>query len=180
MKIEFTGRQTEIAEPLRLLAERKLEKLARVLPGITRVHVVFAADKHRQAVEVTVHSRNLDLTAAEASTDFAASLTAVANKLNRQAQRHQGKLQERKRRPLVRAAGLSRGRDGAPAPRDDGAPRVIRSRRFVAKPMTVDEAALEVDRASDGFFVFRDAATERVSVLYRRRDGNLGLIDPGL
>lgn len=180
MKIEFTGRQTEVPKPLRLLAERKLHKLARVLPGITRVHVVFSVDKHRQAVEVTVHSRNRDLTAAEESTDFATSLAAVANKLQRQAERHQGKLQERKRRPLVRAAGLSRAAGGPPEAPDEAPPRVIRSRRFVAKPMTVDEAALEVDRAADGFLVFRDAATERVSVLYRRRDGNLGLIEPGL
>lgn len=179
MKIEFTGRQTEVPKPLRQLAERKLQKLAKVLPGITRVHVVFSIDKHRQAVEVTVHSRNLDLTAADDSPDFASSLTAVANKLNRQAERHQGKLQERKRRPLVRGSALS-DRAAASTTRDDAGPRVIRSRRFVAKPMTVDEAALEVDRATDGFLVFRDAVTERVSVLYRRRDGNLGLIDPEL
>jgi putative sigma-54 modulation protein len=55
---------------------------------------------------------------------------------------------------------------------------VIRSRRFVTKPMTVDEAVLEMDASGDGLLVFRDAANERVKVLYRRKDGNLGLIEP--
>jgi putative sigma-54 modulation protein len=177
MKIEFTGRQTEVPEPVRLLAERKLQKLAKVLRGITRVHVVLSVDKHRQGVEVTVHSPHLDLTAAEETSDFASSLTAVMNKLNRQAQRHMGKLQERKRRPLREKATTRREPVASDPPRA-GAQRVIRSRRFVTKPMTVDEAVLEVERALDGFVVFRDAVTERLNVLYRRRDGNLGLIEP--
>jgi putative sigma-54 modulation protein len=65
-------------------------------------------------------------------------------------------------------------------PRDgDGiGPRVIRSRRFVVRPMSVEQAVLEVDRHEDGLVVFRDSATERVNVLYRRRDGRLGLIEP--
>jgi putative sigma-54 modulation protein len=62
--------------------------------------------------------------------------------------------------------------------KSDRVPRVVRSRRFPAKPMTVDEAAIEVLSRDEGFLVFRDARTERVSVLYRRKDGNLGLIEP--
>jgi len=178
MRIEFTGRQTEVPKELRQLAERKLQKLAKVLHGITNVHVVLSADKHRQIAEVTVHSSHLDLTAAEESGDFGSSLATVVEKLTRQAQRHLGKLRERKRRAPARATALWSGVLASAATSEDRGPRVIRSRRFVAKPMTVDEAALEVQRADDGFLVFRDATTERVSVLYRRRDGNLGLIEP--
>ena len=64
------------------------------------------------------------------------------------------------------------------SPAEVGGPRVIRSRSFVVKPMTVDVAVLEVGSSEDGFLVFRDAATERVTVLYKRRDGNLSLIEP--
>jgi putative sigma-54 modulation protein len=176
LRVEYTGRHVEVPADVRKLGDRKIRKLARVLRGITDVHVVLAADKHRQSAEVTVHSPHLDLAAKEESTDFGVSLTAVMEKLIRQAERHTGKRRVRKggTSPRVRAA--------APEPplspsREEAAPRVIRTRRFAVKPMTVEEAALELGAGGDGVVVFRDAATERVSVLYRRKDGNLGLIE---
>jgi putative sigma-54 modulation protein len=179
MRIEYTGRQTEVDAELRNLCERKLGKLAKVLHGITDAKVVLSADKHRQIAEVSVHSPHLTLTAADESSDLGASLTTVIDRLTRQAQRHVGKRQERKRRGPSRATALWSGILGAgSAGPSERSPRVIRSRRFVVKPMTVDEAILEVGEGDEGLLVFRNAATERVNVLYRRRDGNLGLIEP--
>jgi putative sigma-54 modulation protein len=175
MVVEFTGRQVEIAPRVRAQAERKIAKLARVLPGITHVRVVVSADKHRQRAEVTVHSRNLDLVANEAADDAGAAVSAVIDKLTRQAQRHKDKLRGGKRRTSVRAVAP---RPAAPATPAEGAPRVIRSRRYVAKPMTLDDAALLVHHDGDGVLVFRDARTRRLGVLFRRRDGNIGLIEP--
>jgi putative sigma-54 modulation protein len=176
MRIEFTGRHREVPDQIRALTERKLRKLARVLPRITDVHVILAADRHRQSAEVTVHSSHLTLAAADESGDMAGAISTVIEKLTRQAQRHVGKLRERKRQPTSRETALWAGvlKGGVAGE----APRVIRSQRFVVKPMTVEEAALEVDGREEGFLVFRDAATERVNVLYRRKDGNLGLIEP--
>jgi putative sigma-54 modulation protein len=177
MRIEFTGRHADVPPEIRSLADRKLRKLAKVLRGITDVHVVVARDKHRRNAEVTVHSPHLTLTAADESADIALSVATVIDRLTRQAQRHMGRIRERKRRgsrtmPLASEA-------AAPSlPRSEARPRVIRSRRFLVKPMTVDEAVLEVGASDDGLLVFRDAVTERVSVLYRRKDGNLGLIEP--
>lgn len=177
MRIEYTGRQLEVTPQLRDLTERKLRKLSKVLHDVTHVHVVMAADKHRQIAEVGVQSKNLSLTATEESGDIAVSLATVLDKLTRQAQRHMGKLRQRKRRGPARSVALWSGVMAQGRP-DDGGPRVIRSRRFVIKPMTVDEAVLEVGASEDGLLVFRDARTERVSVLFRRKDGNLGLIEP--
>jgi putative sigma-54 modulation protein len=171
MKIEFTGRQTEVPPEVRRLVERKVQKLARVLPGLTRAHVILASDKHRQIAEVSIHSRNLDLSAQEASRDLGLSVSNVMDKLLRQVQRYLGRRRERKGGASPRTmGGDSRGAAEGP--------RVIRSRRFPVKPMTLDEAALEVGARNEGFLVFRDAETERVNVLYRRKDGHLGLIEP--
>ena len=160
MKIEYTGRQTEVPPELRRLAERKLRKLAQVLPGITRAHVILTADKHRQIAEVTVRSPRLDLDRQEASSDLGVSLATVMDKLTRQAQRHLGKLRERKREaPRPGAASPRQARQRRA--RRDGRPTVIRSRRLPCKPMTLEEAALEVGSREDGVVVFRDAATER-------------------
>lgn len=174
MRIEYTGRRAEVPPEIRRLAERKLAKLGKVLRGITDVHVVLASDKHRQQVEVSVHSPHLTLTAVEESADAGQSLATVLDKLARQAQRHVGRLRERKRRRGTDAAS----RAPFALPRKGAAPRVVRSRPFLAKPMTVEDAALQVTANDDGPVVFRDAATARLSVLYRRKDGSLGLIEP--
>jgi len=173
MKIEFTGRQTEVPAELRRLAEGKLQKLGKLLPGVTRAHVILSADKHRQVAEVSVHSRQLDLSAVEATTNPRLSLTSAIDKLLRQAQRQKAKRRDRKGKASPRRALAPAERGG-----DGGALRVIRTRRSALKPMTLDEAALEMDGRGEGVLVFRDAATERVSVLFRRRDGHLGLVEP--
>lgn len=173
MKIEFTGRQTEVPDEVRRLAERKLSKVGKLLPSLTRAHVILSADKHRQVAEVSVHSRHLDLAAVEVTTSPRLSVAGALDKLLRQAQRQRAKRRERKgsASPRLVAPVPERGGDG-------GAPRVVRTRRVAVKPMTLEEAALEMGARADGVLVFRDAATERVGVLFRRKDGNLGLIEP--
>jgi ribosome hibernation promoting factor len=178
MRVSYTARHTEVPDEVRRLGDRKIAKLARALPGITDVRVVLTADKHRQVVEVTVHSRGLDLVATEESSAFRVSLTTAMEKLIRQATRHRDKVRVRKggaRTP--KAPARPKGAVAEEAERR-ARPRVIRNRRVAIKPMTVGEAALEVGGSPDGVVVFRDATTGRIAVLYRRKDGNMGLIDP--
>jgi putative sigma-54 modulation protein len=171
MRIEYTGRQLEVPAPVRALAERKLRKLERILPGITNAHVTLRADRHGQTAEVVVHSRHLDLTATEAGADIGASLKAALEKLLHQAQRRRGRRRDLVRRAVEQPA-------ARPAPPGERAVKVIRSRGFVAKPMTMEEALLEMEARREGPLVFRDAEGSGVRVLYWRRDGNLGLIEP--
>jgi putative sigma-54 modulation protein len=173
MKIEFTGRQTGVPDEVRRLAERKLSKVGKLLPSLTRAHVILSADKHRQVAEVSVHSRRLDLAAVEVTTDLRLSVSGAIEKLLRQAQRQRAKRRERKGAASPRLTPV------APEPGGDGrVPRVVRSRRVAVRPMTLEEAALEMGSRADGVLVFRDRATERMGVLFRRRDGSLGLIEP--
>ena len=103
MQIEYTGRQTEVTPRLRAVAERRLSKLARQLGLATRAHVILTADKHRRIAEVSLHARSLDLSAQEETANMLASLGRVIDKLERQALKHTGKRQERKRRAPSRA-----------------------------------------------------------------------------
>jgi putative sigma-54 modulation protein len=134
--------------------------------------VILTADKHRQVAEVSLRSRQTDLAATAVTNDLRLSLADAIGKLERQAEKQRTRRKVRK--------GADSPRTAAPAPeRSDGpGPRVIRTRRAAVKPMTLDEAALELGGRGDGVLVFRDASTERVNVLYRRADGNLGLIEP--
>jgi putative sigma-54 modulation protein len=171
MKIEFTGRQTGITADVRRLAERKLLKLGRLLPPGTRAHVVLAADKHRRVAEVSLHARSLDLVATGVSTNPRLSVADAIDRLLRQAQRQRTRRRERKGAATPRLPAVPR---EAAAPE----PRVVRSRQLARKPMTLEEASLELAAERDGVLVFRDASSERLRVLYRRADGRLGLIEP--
>jgi len=102
MQVEYTGRQTEVPDAIKALAERKLKKLSRVLRGITHVHVILGVDKHRHLAEVSVRSPRRSLAARGVTRDLGVSLAAVLDKLIAQAKRLSGKRQERKRRALAR------------------------------------------------------------------------------
>jgi putative sigma-54 modulation protein len=129
MKIEFTGRQTGVPDEVRRLAERKLSKVGKLLPSLTRAHVILSADKHRQVAEVSVHSRRLDLAAVEVTTDLRLSVSGAIEKLLRQAQRQRAKRRERKGAASPRLTPV------APEPGGDGrVPRVVRPRRPRAPP----------------------------------------------
>ncbi len=176
MEIEYTGRHTEVPAPLKSLAERKLRKLERLLGGSTHAHIVLAGRGRARSAEVTLQSRRLTLAAKEQNAEPAAALAAALEKLARQVQKHLGKRRQRKGGPpLVLAA------PAVPAPRAPRAadgPRIIRSRRGLAKAMLVEDAARVVQASEEGFLVFRDVETARLSVLFRRTDGNLGLFEP--
>jgi len=168
----------DVRDSVRRLGDRKVRKLAKFLRGITDVRIILTADKHRYSAEVTVHSPHLDLAATQESSDIGVSLSTVMDKLIRQAERRVGKQRVRKGGGRSRATSLRTAAAPASAVREEPGPRVIRSRRFAVKPMTIEEAALEVGASAEGVLVFRDASTERVRVLYKRKDGNLGLIEP--
>lgn len=97
MEVEYTGRQTDVPSKIRTLAERKLKKLEKFVGRPLRAHVIVTADRHRRIAEVSVHSPRLDMTATEESPDMAVSLGTVMDKLLRQAQRHTGRRQSKRK-----------------------------------------------------------------------------------
>ncbi len=178
MRLDITGRHVDITPSLRQLIDRRLARLGRVLnDSAISAQVILTQEKYRRLSEVVVHARD-DRTLrgkGEAAT-WAASLKASSEKIEQQAQKVKGKWEERKRR----AAGT-----GATAAEQEpqtvaaaAAPRIIRATRYAVKPLSVDDAALQVEAARETFLVFRNADSDAVSIIYKRRDGNLGLIEP--
>jgi ribosome hibernation promoting factor len=182
MMIQITARHIDVSDKLRSFIESRVAKLDRYIDGITDIHVTLSVEKYRQIAELNVHSRgNVHLSAKEASEDLKLSVTQAIDKVTGQAKKKQSKRIDRKRRGTSRTelggtfnliAGAS---DGEPSSR---VPRVIESRRFVIKPLSVEEAVLAIEEQGTEFLVFRNAASERTNVLYKRADGNFGLIDP--
>ncbi len=180
MRLELTGRQVEITPILRKKVEKKLAKLDRLLTGgIVSVQVVLAQEKYLRRVEITVHARGEQfLHGISASNDWETSINDCVEKIVQQLQKVKGKWQERKRRATSVRALPPAPPDGALPPEPPRRARVRRVPRYPVKPMSIDEAALVVEGSDDTFLVFRNAATDAINVVYRRKDGNLGLIEP--
>lgn len=172
MQLSVKGRNLEITEALRRYAEEKLGRLTKYLEQIVSASVVLSVEKHRHLAEVTLRVRDLTIRAEESTGDLYSSIDLVAEKLERQILRYK----ERIVAHTVRAPREAR-EPGEERLADEGA-RVVKTKRFAVKPAEVDEAILQMDLLGHNFYVFRNARTEDVNVLYRRRDGNYGLIEP--
>jgi putative sigma-54 modulation protein len=189
MAVECTGRNVEVTASLRELAEERTQRLERHLGGPAQVRVVLSHEKHRFGAEVIATHRRRRWEATEETADARVALAAAFEKIDAQAKRDSEKRRDRKYRGILPRAVGGNG-DGAERARGEGArrrpagaaarsaTRVVRSRPPAAKPMGVDEAALAMESSGEDVLVFRDASNDRVSVLYRRRDGALGLIVP--
>lgn len=183
MMIQITARHVEVPEKLKSYIESRVEKLDKFIDGITDVHVTLSSEKYRQIAELNVHSRgNVYLSATEASGDLRSSVSQAIEKIEGQAKKHRAKKIDKKRRRAARDEGAGTfnviAGDGSPAGSSATPTQIIESRRFVIKPLTVEEAVLEIEEEGAEFLVFRNASSSRTNVLYRRPDGNFGLIDP--
>jgi len=185
MHVDITGRQIEITPALREFAEEKLVKLERLLDGPLEVHVVLAIEKHRHVAEIQVKSRNAFLSGSHETGDLYVSIAEVVEKLERQALKHKEKMHDHKPRkgprvPEVAAAIEAEASPETPAgqPIPVKSPRIVRSRRYRVKPLSPEDAALDLDANHEDLLVFRNAETEEVNVIYRQKDGNFGLVEP--
>ena len=179
MTILLTGRKADLTPGLKSLAERKLQKLERLVHESPDVHVILTREKHRHIVEIVVHARVGTLTAKADGGEFEESLGLAIDRLLAQARKHHEKIargrKRRARRESPRRGALSP-ELGAP-PAGDG-PIVVPMGRVPVKPMSVEEALLLLQGNSDPFLVFRDADSQRFCLLFRRGDGRFGLIEP--
>jgi len=177
MKFEYTGRHVEVSPGIRKHVQDHFKKLDHIFNGTeASTHVIIAVEKNRHIGELVVHWRDHTLTAKEVNADMYMALTRAMEKVEKQAIKLKKKIIDRKQGAR---------RTGAVAPMPDEQleatprpPRIIAARRYSIKPMTAEEAALSLTSEADQFLVFRDADTERVGVLYKRKDGNFGLIEP--
>ncbi len=181
MRLELTGRHVTVSPGLRSLVNQKLARVLRQVndSGIS-ASVIVAKEKFLKVVETSLHARGERFLYAVARADsWELAVNQAVEKLEQQARKMKGKWQVRKRRgtsPRARPP-------VAPAAEDAVTPaarrrRIVRASRYSVKPMTVEEATLELEDQEAAFLVFRDAVTEAVNVIYRRKDGQLGLIEP--
>jgi putative sigma-54 modulation protein len=185
MRLELTARHITITPALRTLVEDKLTNTLRKLnSSAVSAQVVLTKEKARVHAEATLHARGEHFLHGEATgRDAATALTAVLDKIDRQASKLKSRWTEGKRQGISPSKAASaaprpeRGRGGVRSDGGDESVRIVRARRYAVKPMAVEDAAIEVNESVGAFLVFRNAATDTINVLFRRPDGNLGLIE---
>jgi putative sigma-54 modulation protein len=186
MKVEITGRHIEITAALREFAEEKLRKLERLLEGPLEAHAVLGIEKHRHTAEIQIKSRSVVLSGAEETADLYASISEVVDKLERQALKHKEKVHDHKHRRGPRSPEIAAAIEATAAEEIDEAaggpspvsPRIVRSASYRLKPLSPEDALLELESSGEELLVFRDAETSRVNVIYRLRNGDFGLVEP--
>ena len=169
MKINVRGKNIEVTNALKEYVEKKLVKLEKYL-DLSEAQVTLVVVKDTHKVEVTIPVNGMILRGEEATGDMYASVDLVLEKLEKQINKYKGKLNKK-----ARAEGKA-----VPAAEDQNyeEPEIKKTKRFAVKPMPVEEAVMQMNLLGHSFFVFSNADTEEVNVLYKRKDGNYGLIEP--
>ncbi len=170
------GRGVEVSDAIRSYAEKRLGKLERQLPDprieleLSEEHNPSIRDPH--VAEATVWTKGPVLRARERSNDMRASIDQLVDKLERQITRYRGKRNDRRH-----GRGAQTPPDGG-IPMDTDDPQIVRTKQFAVKPMTAEEAVLQLELVGHDFFVFRNADSDSINVVYRRDKGGYGLIEP--
>jgi putative sigma-54 modulation protein len=181
VRLQVKGKNLEVSESLHRYAEEKLGKLDKHLNDATRLELELAVEKNpsiseSQVAEATIWTKGPILRARESTQDMRASIDLLAEKLERQVKRYREK---RQRKQVARhAVHHQPAEDARPLVPQEDEPLIVKTKQFAVKPMTPEEAVLQLELIGHDFFVFRNAESNEVNVVYRRRDANYGLIEP--
>ncbi|MBQ9988493.1 MAG: ribosome-associated translation inhibitor RaiA [Clostridia bacterium] len=181
MIISINGKGMEVSEYLEDVVRKRVSKLDKYLREDAEVHVMLSMFRGRQAAEITVPVGTTIVRAEEATGDMYASIDNATKKIERQIIRYRTRMDKRIKEQSIRydMPILPASEEEAEAEEEE-LPRVVRVKRFSVRPMSVEEAAEQMELLGHAFFVFCAADTGEVNVLYRRNDGQLGLIEPEL
>lgn len=171
MRVTISGKGMEVSDYLKDLATKKVSKLRRYFDENTEAQITMSIQKSRHIVEVTIPFDGVVLRGEESSGDMYASVDGVVKKLEKQIHKHRTALKKR-----LRDDAFSKKYDTFEI--DEKSPAIVRTKRFVVKPMDIEEAKMQMELLGHQFFVFRNAKTNEINVLYQRHDGDLGLIEP--
>lgn len=169
MQVNVRGKNIQVTDALRSYVEKRLSKLEKYFNGLGDAQVMLSVEKGSHRVEVTIPLNGLILRGEEASHDMYASVDMVVEKLEKQLEKYKGRWSKR-----FRGAGAAEGNQ------EEERPQVVKVKRFPMKPMHVEEAIMQMNLLGHTFFMFANAETGEVNVVYRRKDGNYGLIEPAM
>ncbi|MDD6667871.1 MAG: ribosome-associated translation inhibitor RaiA [Lachnospiraceae bacterium] len=174
MKLQITGRNIELTDGLKAAVEEKLSKLDRYFKEDTPARVTMSVEKERQKIEVTIPMKGKIIRSEQVSNDMYVSIDLVVETIERQLRKYRHKLVDEKQdaRKQFREEFIEK--DAG----DEEEIRIIRDKKFDIKPMYAEDACIQMELLGHDFFVFKNAETDEVNVVYKRRGNTYGLIEP--
>lgn len=171
MKIIVQGRNVEVTSALRDYVEKRVGKLEKYIDEIDEVQATLLVEKDRHVVEVTIPLNGIILRGEEETADMYSSIDLVVEKLEKQIEKYKTRITKKLKNQSLKDLPVG-------TQITDDEPKIVRSKRFAFKPMPVDEAVMQMNLLGHNFFVFANGETDEVNVVYKRKDGNYGLIEP--
>jgi len=173
MIVHFTARRMEITPEVRAFCEKRLKALEKLMGFVIEVDLILSVQKYRHKVEIHVKAKGAGLIVMEETHDLMNSLNLAFENLEKKVKKEREKWREKKRRK-----GRARKQLAYPREKEEETPRVVRSDDYSLKPMLLEEALLQFDLEKRDVFLFRKSGSEKWAVIFRRKDGHYGLIDP--
>ncbi|MDH4271182.1 MAG: ribosome-associated translation inhibitor RaiA [Candidatus Aminicenantes bacterium] len=173
MIVHFTARRMEITPEVRAHCEKRLKALEKLMGSVIEVDLILSVQKYRHKVEIHVKAKGAGLIVMEETHDLMNSLNLAFENLEKKVKKEREKWREKKRRK-----GRARKQLAYPREKEEETPRVVRSDDYSLKPMLLEEALLQFDLEKRDVFLFRKSGSEKWAVIFRRKDGHYGLIDP--
>ena len=172
MRFIITGRNIDITEGLKSAVEEKLGKLDRFFAPETEVNVTLSVEKERQKIEVTIPVKGNIIRSEQVSSDMYVSIDLVEEVIERQLKKYKNKIVDKQQNAAAFA------KEFVEKDYDDDEVKIIRTKRFGIKPMDPEEACVQMELLGHNFFVFCNAETDQVNVVYKRKGNTYGLIEP--
>ena len=175
MKVTVIAKNIDLTPSLKEMVERKISKLERYFEPSVNARATLSVQKNRQIIEVTIPFNGVILRGEESTDDMYKSIDLVEDKLERQIRKQRTKLSRKNSSGSLRYPDFN-GLDFKEDDEEDS--KIVKTKSFNVKPMSADEAILQMELLGHNFFVYQDSDTSKVSVMYKRKDGNYGLIEP--
>ncbi len=178
MRYSFTGKNVAVTDALKEKISEKIDRIGKLFPGDTHVAVTLGVVKLDHTIEVTISLPKRILRGEVTAQDMYVAIDEVVDVLENQMVRYKNRLRDRSRREISFNDELSIFAKDEAAAEGDEAIQVYKTKRFAVKPMDAEEAIMEMELLGHGFFVFRNGQTDEINVVYKRKKGDYGLIEP--
>jgi putative sigma-54 modulation protein len=174
MKISVTFRSSEGEKWQKVYAEERIRKLNKYVDAPAEAHIIFSMEKFRNFVEINLSANGWNVNAKEEAKDMHLAIDNCIEKIEKQLKKQKEKIRDHKPKSIRR--GMEKINEGAET-EESATNRIAETRKIILKPMSLDEAVMEIEGTKDRFIIYRDSSSEKVSLVYRRDDGNYALIE---